>query len=100
MGVYSCTFGRKDDNIPHPSSRFFYHQIVGGHVTSRNGVGTRLPINSFILSLAKISNTYTYNVGQTKRDFGTRLMEHLSLYVKKKTQLCRNMKIWFYPASW
>ena len=33
VGGYSSTFGREDDKIPHPSSRFFYHQILGGHAT-------------------------------------------------------------------
>ena len=29
MGGYSSTFGREDDKIPHPSSRFFYHPESG-----------------------------------------------------------------------
>ena len=29
MGGYSSTFGREDDKIPHPSSRFFYHPDSG-----------------------------------------------------------------------
>ena len=29
VGGYSSTFGREDDEIPHPSSRFFYHPDSG-----------------------------------------------------------------------
>ena len=29
VGGYSSTFGRNDDKIPHPSSRFFYHPDSG-----------------------------------------------------------------------
>ena len=29
VGGYSSTFGREDDKIPHPSSRFFYHPDSG-----------------------------------------------------------------------
>ena len=29
VGGYSSAFGREDDNIPHPSSRVFYHPDSG-----------------------------------------------------------------------
>ena len=40
---YPSTFDREDDRLPHPSSRFFYHPDLGGHVTSCSQSLSSLP---------------------------------------------------------